>query len=237
MQEARRFLRYIIPGILFGVLTFFQLWIATPDLANEMLKTCLFTENSSVALAIGSLLASGALGYLFATLHHCCHWYLPIDQNVINHKDQIKNLRKRGLIPSPSQEPDNPRLEALTIVSILWFERLQKGGPIGNAEDRVAAYSDLAHSAGTARIASASSLIVTILILLSYGTFNPTLANVIRYVGMLLIGIAVTWLFHDAYSRTGKISQQLYDNILEHALLSESNDGKTVKNAEPTHQL
>ncbi len=232
MQEARRFLRYITPGILFGVLTFFLLWIALPELANEMLKVCLFTKNSSVALAIGSLLASGALGYFFATLHHCCHWYLPIDQNVINHTEQIKKLRESGLIPPPSQESDNPRIEALTIVSILWFERLQEGGPVSNSENRVAGFSDLAHAAGTARVASACSLIIAILTLLSYGTYNPTMANIIRYGGMFLIGIAVIWLFHDAYSRIGKISQQLYDNILEHALCAESKNSKTTKKAE-----
>jgi hypothetical protein len=200
-----------------------------------MLKTCLFTKDNSLAVAIGSLLASGALGYLFATLHHCCHWYLPIDQNIINHTQQIKELREKGLIPPLSQEPDNPRLEALTTVSILWFERLQDGGPVGNAENRVAAFGDLAHASGTARVASACSLIFTILILWSYGTFTPTLGNVMRFIGMLIIGGAVTWLFHDAYSRTGKVSQQLYDNILEHALLAESKKNKTANIAEQFH--
>jgi hypothetical protein len=232
MQEARKFLRYITPGILFGVLTIFLLWIALPELVNEMLKACLIAKNNSLALAIGALLASGALGYLFATFHHWCHWYLPIDKDVINHTKQIKKLREKNLIPSLPIESKNPRLEALTMVSILWFERLQESGPIGNSENRVAAFGDLAHAAGTARVASVCSLVTSILVLLSFGTFNPTLFNIIRYGGMLLFGIVVTCLFHDAYSRIGKISQELYDNILEHALLAESKKSKVKTTAE-----
>lgn len=231
MNEARRFLRYITPGILFAVLTFFLLWLALPEFADKIIKTCFFTKDNSVAIAIGALLASGALGYLFATIHHFCHWNLPIDQNVINHTEQIAKLRKEGFIPSLKYTPDNPRLEALTTLTILWFERLQPGGPIGNSENRAAALSDLAHAAGTARVAAACSLFTSILIIMSCSTYNPSEENVLRYIGMLVIGMAVVWLFNDSYRRTGNISQQLYDTILEHALMAESKNQK--KESEP----
>jgi E3 ubiquitin-protein ligase DOA10 len=45
--------------------------------------------------------------------------------------------------------------------------------------------------------------------------------NVIRFIVMVGLGIMIIWLFQDSYKRTGKISQQLYDQILEHALESE----------------
>jgi hypothetical protein len=222
MNEARRFLRYITPGILFGVLAVFFLWIAMPAWTMDILKACIFLPGNSIALAVGSLLASGALGYLFATLHHCCHWHSPTDQNVINHTDKIAALRKTGLIPPSKHTQISPRLEALITISVLWFERLESGGPIGNSEERVAAFGDLAHAAGTARVATACALLVAVLVSMFYGNWAPSFPNTLRYIVMLGLGAAITKLFHDAYCRTGIISQHIYEDILEDALVAES---------------
>jgi hypothetical protein len=218
MNETRRFLRYITPGVLFGFLTLFFSWIALPGWTSSLLKLCVAAQENSIAIIIGSLFISGALGYLFATIHHCCHWYLPIDKNVINHTEQIKSLREKGFIPPLANTQTNPRIEALTTISVLWFERLEDNSPVGNSENRVAAFSDLTHSAGTARVASTCALLVAILLCMLYGNWNPSASNVIRFIVMVGLGIMISWLFHDAYQRTGKISQQLYDQILEHAL-------------------
>jgi len=221
MNEARRFLQYITPGILFGFLTLFLVWLALPDSMSSVLNRCVFTQGNSIAILITTLLVSSALGYLFATIHHFCHWYLPIDKNIINHTEKIKSLRKRGLIPQPSVTPANPRLEALITVSVLWFERVEKGKAVGNSEDRVAAFGDLCHGAGTAHIASGFSLVTAMVICFYFGNWDPSASNVFRYIVMIVIGVLTVLLFHDAYRRTGKVSQQLYDQILEHALLEE----------------
>jgi len=221
MKETRHFLRYITPGVLFGFLTLFLVWIALADWTNSALKECVFAENNSLAFIITTLLISGVLGYLFATIHHCCHWHLPTDNNVINHVEQIKSLREKGLIPSLADTPANPRLEALTTISVLWFERLEMGNPVGNSEGRVAVFGDLAHGAGTARVASVFALLTAILICIFCGSFDLSLSNIFRYVLMVVLGLMTIWLFHDAYLRTGNISLHLYDQILEHALLKE----------------
>ncbi|MFH1976501.1 MAG: hypothetical protein ABIJ52_13260 [Pseudomonadota bacterium] len=226
MNETRRFLRYITPGVLFGFLILLFLWIAVPGWTISILKSYIAAKEKSITIIIGSLFISGALGYLFATMHHWCHWYLPIDKNVINHTEQIKKLREKGFIPPITCVQPNPRLEALTIVSILWFERLGDSSPVGNSENRVAAFSDLAHSAGTARVASACALMAAILLCMLYGNWNPSVPNVIRFILMVVIGIMIICLFHDAYQRTGKISQQLYDQILEHNLEKEQANGQ-----------
>ena len=57
-----------------------------------------------------------------------------------------------------------------------------------------------------------------------YGSWNPLAFNVMRFIVMVALGIMPIWLFHDAYRRTGKISQQLYDQILEHALVKENEE-------------
>jgi hypothetical protein len=174
------------------------------------------------------LLISGVLGYLFATIHHCCHWYLPTDKNVINHIDQIKSLREKKLIPSLADTPANPCLEALTTISVLWFERLEQGNPVGNSEGRVAVFGDLAHGTGTARVASGFALLTAILICIFCGSLDLSLSNILRYVLMVAFGLMAILLFHDAYRRTGNISLHLYEQILEHALLKERTNAGEV---------
>jgi hypothetical protein len=227
MNEARRFIRYITPGFLFGSLILFLLWIALPEWTCSIFKSMLFEERNFLAVIIGSIFTSGVLGYLFATIHHCCHWKLSFDRQVIDHTKKIKSLREKGIIPPmPSDSPTDTKLEALITISTLWFERLQKHNPIGNSENRVAAYADLAHAAGAARVASFFALLMTIIICILYGDWSPTGNHIIRFIVMVVFGCAITWLFNDAWRRTGVISQQLNDRILEDVLIREHQKGK-----------
>lgn len=231
MNEAQRFLRYIMPGVLFGFLTLFLVWIVLPEWTSSILKEQVFAKGSSVAIIIGSVFASGAIGYLFATIHHWCHWHSPFDRNVIDHTVQAASLREKGLIPPLADPPADFRIEALTTISVLWFERLGEGNQVANSEDRVAAFGDLSHGAGTARVASAFALLVAVLVCTHYGRWDPSLSNMWHYIVMVILGCLTIWLFHDAYRRTGRISQQLYDQILEHALLEEKKRDEQNENA------
>jgi hypothetical protein len=186
------------------------------------------SQGNSVATIIGVLFASGALGYLFATIHHWGHWHLPSDENIINHTECIKSLREKGLIPPPpAKSEQNPRLEAFITLSVLWFERLNtEKSLIGNAAERVAIFGDLAHSAGTARIASVFALLVSFFV---WGhhvfarsiTAIPDWCLIGRFIVMLALGVVIVWLFHDTYKRTGQMSQRIHDQILLDALEKE----------------
>lgn len=219
MNEAKRFLRYITPGFLFGSLLLIMLWITLPNWTSDIFKITLFGEENALAIVIGSIFTSGALGYLFATIHHWCHWNLPFDQSVINHSKQIESLRQKKIIPpKPTDAPNNVQLEALITISTLWFERLGADNPIGNSENRVAAYGDLAHAAGAARVAAFFALLMSVIVCMLYGNWDPKIWHIIRFIIMVSFGGIITLLFNNAWRHTGKISQQLNDRILVDAL-------------------
>lgn len=221
MNEARRFIRYIIPGFLFLTLMLFMLWMVLPEWIVFILKEILIKDdNNALAIIIVSIFTSGALGYLFATFHHWCHWHICFDREVINHSKQINLLIERGLITPCTDKCSDDKREALITISTLWFEHLGRDNPIGNSENRVAIYGDLAHAAGAARIAASFALIMTIIICMRYGEWNPT-TNIIRYVLMLFIGGIIIYLFDNAWRTTGNIYQHLNDRILEHTLEKE----------------
>lgn len=236
MNEARRFLRYLTPGYLFAILMFFLLWISIPKWTVSVLKNSLLDEKHSLAIIIGSIFTSGALGYLFATIHHWCHWHCPKDIKTLDHTEHIAYLRKEGLIPfEPPGSPSDTKLESLITTSVLWFERLEKNTLIGNSANNAAAISDLAHSAGAARIASFFALLMAMVICALYGEWHPTKTNIARYFVMLGIGVLMERLFCDAWRRLGKMSENIVNRILEDALREKAiekngEEGRGTKN-------
>jgi hypothetical protein len=223
VNEAQRYLRYVMPGVLFAVQAVVLLWISLPEWTNSEIIQPLAATHASLAIAVASVFASGAIGYVFATAHHWLHWHLRWDQKVINHSAQIKRLRDSKLLEErPTYSPVDTRLEAFDAMTVAWLPRLEENTPIGNAEKRITRFADLAHSAGAARVATGTALTVVLVIYSIVGEWNPTLENVVRFVVMLMIGIVVPLLFDQGYRHTGGMSQRVYDRILESVLKSES---------------
>lgn len=166
-------------------------------------------------------MTSGVLGYVFATFHHFLHWYSPTDHRIINHTDKINDLRRRQLLDIADGNERLNRLDAFDTMTAEWFKRNQEKTFIGNATDRAAAFGDLAHGAGTARVASAASLLTVLIAYPVLGRWSPSLGSVIRLVGIIVGGVALVFLFHDTYRRTGGMAQRFYDRVLEAALIDE----------------
>ena len=75
MDEARRFLRYVTPGLVFAVQALLLLFIINPAWTTTQLLGQ--TKDAGAGLAVALFLASGGLGYLFSVVHHRLHWSLP----------------------------------------------------------------------------------------------------------------------------------------------------------------
>jgi hypothetical protein len=206
MDEARRFLRYVLPGLVYGIETLLWLYIVLPDWTySVILKTA---EKDSLGVALWGVLASGAVGYVFATVHHWCHWHLPIDEPILNHTSLINQLDAAEL---HGRTVD--RQEALVRSLARWY----------SADLREATYKkldslgDQAHALGTARIASFFSLATALPISAAIGTFSLTAGSIFRLALVLVLGIAAICLFHNAYRHVGIVAQGIYDRILREA--------------------
>lgn len=222
MDEARRLVRYVFPGILYGIETSFFLWIVLPDWTSQVLSSALTL--SSLGGVLAATLASGAIGYVFATLHHWLHWHSPTDLNIIDHTQAIRDLRRDGVLPNRDAD-EHPRLEAFDTMTAEWSIRSTDGTPCANATERARAFGDLAHSAGTARVASALALLTAITTCMIVAKWTTTTPAVLRYIFMLLLGILLTALFHETYRRTGGMGQRFYERVLERALRERRVDG------------
>lgn len=220
MDETRRLLRYVVPGVLFGAETAFFLWILLPKWTEARLGPLI--GDASIGAAVAGVLASGSLGYVLATAHHWLHWRSPTDRRTIDHSRKISDLRRRNLLAAPaSGEIQDARLEALDAMTAEWFQRHQEGNPIGNATARATSLSDLAHAAGTARVASALALVTAVVVYMCVGIWSPSVSTVFRFGAVVVLGAALVALFQDTYRRTGGIAQRFYDAVLEAALVKE----------------
>jgi hypothetical protein len=96
MDEARRFLRYVIPGLVFLTETLILLWVIKPDVAYKILEG--FKKESGVGLVIATLLVSGGVGFIFSVLHHFLHWCDWRWLVAVDHRAFVASLRQRCFI-------------------------------------------------------------------------------------------------------------------------------------------
>jgi hypothetical protein len=216
MDEARRFLRYVMPGLVYGIETLFWLFIVFPEWTQRLILD--HAAKDLLGVALGSVLAAGALGYIFATVHHRCHWHLSIDRGILDHSALINRLLAAGLISIESNAKRVNRQEALEISLAHWYQPREHDNSIGDATyKKLDSMGDQAHALGTARVASFFAVVTALTFCFMIGTFSLNFESIVRFVLMLLLGIGVTYLFHDAYRRVGTISQAIYDRIFSDA--------------------
>lgn len=72
MDEARRFLRYVTPGLVFLVETLLLLWVLLPDWPEEQLRQ--IKKDAGLGFVLAAILGSGGLGFVFSIAHHWLHW-------------------------------------------------------------------------------------------------------------------------------------------------------------------
>lgn len=202
MDEARKFLRYIMPGLVFGTLTLLWLFIIDPHFKDYFLSTI---KESALGTALGSLLMSGSLGYIFATIHHCFHSKCDID--VLNHSPLINSVN----IKSDSQE------EALVISTALWCQMRDKECIKDATYKKLESLGNQVHALGTARVASFFALVTALIIIFTVLKFDVTFEPSLRFVFLYVFGISVIIIFDHAYRRVGAFSQGVYDRIFHEA--------------------
>src|SRR3954454_20135212 len=88
MDDARRLLRFVLPGTLFAVE--FLGWIILLHLPSAGQLLLELKQESGVGAALGLLVASGGLGYLFSIIHHWCHWWR--NKGTLDHRHLIYTL-------------------------------------------------------------------------------------------------------------------------------------------------
>jgi hypothetical protein len=94
MQEARRFLRYVIPGLTFIVEVFIYLLMSSSKFRNAINRNQL--RDFEVALTL--FLASGAAGFLLSIIYYAVLEIPGVGSLKIDHTHMIRDATSRGLL-------------------------------------------------------------------------------------------------------------------------------------------
>lgn len=187
MDEARRFLRYILPGLLFAIEVVLLLLLLRPDLALAQLTAVKDAEGLGLVLA--ALVASGGLGFFLSTLHHTFHWWPWTPRpKAVDHSTVIENLVKARILSIRRVDGKEFNATALTreqawmILSGLWHPRSNSSESIKGADKAAAALADMVHSTGTARVAAFAAPIVAFGVAISASSFSEEPAAIVRFV-------------------------------------------------------
>jgi hypothetical protein len=227
--EGRRFLRYVMPGLVFGVETIVFLLIVLPE------PTVGFLANSgkdALASIVGSILAFGGLGYIFSSVNH---WYLwGCEKEIFDHRKVIAELRKleqnrkrrlnfynldeayKKLDASHNQSQQVQREIAQSISLALWYHFAQ------NTNLPKSHFDLLGHEAyglGAARIATVFAMLATLTLtvysIIHGGIKDSSLyLRVIGFLVVIVMGCLLIRVFHKGYRRVAFFAHETYAMIL-----------------------
>ncbi|MGE0636786.1 MAG: hypothetical protein AB7G44_04290 [Bacteroidia bacterium] len=221
MEEAKRIIRYILPGMVYIILLSLTFAILrTSDVKSLIAHPEKY--NINIAEVFGIFVLSGGLGYIFSIIYFGLNWLLSdlTVKHVYNHRNVLQ-----GLISSDKLEiiDDNGngidfkminRRDAWYITNVLWHSRTKWVKSVEGVHLKLDSYySDLTTGLATTLIAAICSF-VTFLILKNNGAY----VKIDNSVGWCILGylIFILLVFLNYY-RTYKA----YETMINSAIATE----------------
>jgi len=173
MDDAKRFLRFVLPGLASTLQFFLFIWILRPHQVSQFfLKS--FQNGGGLGPALTIIVASGGLGFVLSTLYHSIYWCRLLDRArsytlTIDHRDALNEADLRGILRSFTQKGSFPlnnasRRDAWRIATAIWHARLGTSPRLKEANSRTDSLTSIVHSLGTLVLgtlaASVSALVV-----------------------------------------------------------------------------
>ncbi len=157
MNETRRFLRYVIPGLLFFIELSLYLFMSNQDQFEKWIKEW----SGSITFPVTLFLVSGAIGFFLSLVYYAFHRikylksffgsFLPLIEFCIYMKWIILFNRKDGL---PLDSKYLSHSGAWRVVTAYWHERIKSSKKIKSANPRTDSLADIMQGLGSAFMGS-----------------------------------------------------------------------------------
>jgi hypothetical protein len=220
MDEAKRFFRFILPGLSSLVEFVFFVWLLIPSKV-----VCCKDELKEIGTVVGLLVGSGALGFILSNLYHAVSWGVFRGALTINHKRLIERACKGEILKLHQQDggaaisPETvSRRDSWRIATAIWHARIKISPRIEGANTRTDSLTSIVHGLGTLLIGTAVAAGFTV-----YLGYEAQAVNITQFrqhwgflvgAGVLLLSQGVA--FHVAVRH----GQQVIDMILFEELRS-----------------
>jgi len=213
MVDVRRFMRYVMPGLIYAVL------LAAAFFASDSVRMiCLITSgdtSKNIGFVLTALLASGALGYVFSNIYFGLYWLTDNSIIAINHKSLFVSLGDRiNIINAKGEQIDRNVLtkrEAWTIWSNYWYSNIENSKKYKGSSKRVDNLVDITHSLGASLISTLLSFITWLLL-----TSSSLQSGKCRII--ILLWSVFAYLLARNYYKSHKAVECMVNSILCHAI-------------------
>ena len=169
MEEPKRFLRHVMPGLVFLIELAIYLWLPDQDLKwiTRNLPLSLDSTEKLIGTAIFAVFVSGGLGYLLSIIYHTL-----VAPFTLNYGDILSDLVDKKVLDvhAVSQPFPVPMRHFLTysrksiyywaIGTALWHSRRETSQKIKGASPRADSLFDLCHSAGATLTGSVLAMLI-----------------------------------------------------------------------------
>ena len=227
MDEVKRFMRYVIPGINMIIILLLFL-IITKDISAEDIKIGLFQN------VLIMFFASGILGYILSNIYFPVIWTKPFSFMLCNHLTWIKSSRNKINIVDAEMLPINidklKKQDAWIITNILWnrFNDKQKVISYEKMSQRLV---DIMHSIGTSIVGLILGYILWTF--LHYSIFNHLtffcLKDIIYHITWFIILFAYFFNFFSVKSKLTSTSNSILIEIIDDLYMDYRNNKKPIK--------
>jgi Ca2+/Na+ antiporter len=202
MDEAKRIVRYTLPGLVYVILLLATFALLEPDKAKEIV----LNNDISFGEILGSFILSGGIGYIFSIIYFSLYWWIGGRKgHFYNHLNILNELIKSKKIEiikpdlSDSKEQNfilNNKREAWYIINVYWYSRGKTSKAIEGIIEKINSYySDITIGLGTTLIATFFSLLTfTGLLLVYYSNIDWFRWNVWVCLGLYMFFIYMVLL-------------------------------------------
>lgn len=220
MEEAKKFFRYITPGIVFLLVIIILLFISQPFIMLKIFIKALGDSNNPTLLFV-ALIASGGIGFIFSLIHHFLFWriysWLEWTSLIYDHRNILKNLEGQKYLEFVNQKNEPVKAKKISlenawkVVCSIWYANIETSTPIKGSEKRTSSLSDIMHGTGTSFVGSCFAVIVWGCIQLMCFEITPCL-----WAGPIAILLIVVHLKN--YQTTVSLCKGVIENILANEL-------------------
>jgi len=196
MDEARRFLRYVLPGLVILLQIVFILF-----LNGDLEQLNHYTDFGTAVIAF---LTSGIIGFLFSNLYYIIHWEFYLPSKALSKLDFIRVIQENKELFKDHQE-NEPRSqrEAWPILNV--FFTMNYGEKLQYFERKTESISNILAGIGTTTV-----IIICGLFVGSFFLDNLKAIIIYSLCNILIIGILL-W----NYQLAANILQNLYLRAIE----------------------
>lgn len=171
MNEARRFLRYLIPG--FSIFFEFILYVLITSPKDLIVKNVGSMWSMSSGLPVVLAFISIGVGYLCANIFHNLYWHILPNRLREDHLLYLRqalsknNVSKKKMLKIVDSENGNEiifnqltQLDGWNITTAFWHERTESSKIIKGANLRIDSLTDLKHGFGASMVGSFLAVIL-----------------------------------------------------------------------------